>query len=162
DQDAQVVAIASEATRELDPHALLDIEQDLLIAGLVTDQQQPQTVVLHHLERLARHVGLGVAGPGDPELAELAGQSFDARYVIGQRVIVEEDLPHLWEGLLGPFHLGNDILDRAHTIAMPADRLRPQAEGAARLAATARIERDVRVLEIAAEIILDLEIAFVD
>ncbi len=44
---------------------------------------------------------------------------------------------------------------------MPADRLRPQAEGAARFAAATRVERDIRVLEIATEIILDVEIALV-
>src|SRR5262249_56857222 len=45
---------------------------------------------------------------------------------------------------------------------MAADRLRPQAEGAARFASATRVERDVGMLQIAAEIILDDEIALVD
>ncbi len=45
---------------------------------------------------------------------------------------------------------------------MSADRLRPEAERAARFAAAARIERNVRVLEIAAEVFVDVEVALVD
>ena len=45
---------------------------------------------------------------------------------------------------------------------MTADRLRPQAEAAVRLAATAGVERNVGVLEIADEVFFDLEIALVD
>src|ERR1700674_5275035 len=44
---------------------------------------------------------------------------------------------------------------------MASDCLRPKAEGAARFAAAARIEGDVRVLEVAAEIVLDDKVAFV-
>src|SRR5438105_14138928 len=45
---------------------------------------------------------------------------------------------------------------------MPAHRLRPQAEGAARFATASRVEGDVGMQQIAAEIILDGEIALVD
>ena len=54
------------------------------------------------------------------------------------------------------------MADAAGAIVMTPDRLRPQAEGAARLAPAAGIERYVGVPQIAAEIILDDEIAFVD
>ena len=49
-----------------------------------------------------------------------------------------------------------------HAIAMAADGLRPEAEGAARFAAAPRVEGDVGVLQIAAEIILDDEVALID
>ena len=45
---------------------------------------------------------------------------------------------------------------------MAADRLGPEAEGTARFAAAPRVERHVGVLEIADEIVLDLEVALVD
>ena len=64
--------------------------------------------------------------------------------------------------LLGPFQLVDDVADAAHAVAVAADGLRPQAERAARFAAAAGVERNVRVLEIAAEIILDHEVALVD
>ena len=80
DDDAELVAVLGEAARHVDPHALLDVVQDLLIAGLVADQQQAQAIVLHHLQRLARHIGLGVARPGDAELAQLPRERLDARH----------------------------------------------------------------------------------
>ena len=54
------------------------------------------------------------------------------------------------------------MADAAHAVGVAADGLRPQAEGAARFAAAAGVERDVRVQQITAEIILDGEIALVD
>ena len=46
---------------DLDPHALLDVVQNLLVAGFIADQQQAQAAVAQDFQRLARHVGLGVA-----------------------------------------------------------------------------------------------------
>src|SRR5262249_1760835 len=57
---------------------------------------------------------------------------------------------------------GHDMTDAARSVAMAADGLRPQAERAARFAAAAGIERNVGVLEIADEIILDSQVAFID
>ena len=97
DLDAQLVAVLGELAGDLDPHALLDVVQDLLVAALVADQQQPQPVVLQHLQRLARHVGLGVAGPGDAQLAEFPRDRLGARQVVGEGVVVEEEFLHLRE-----------------------------------------------------------------
>src|SRR5262245_1368374 len=162
DDDAKFVAIFGEAAGDVDSHALLDIVQDLLIAGLVSDKQQAQAIIFHHLQRLAWNVGLGVAGPGQPEFTDFLGQRLDARQVVGQRVIVEEEFLHLREGRLSPTQLLDNMAYAAYAIAMAADGLRPEAEGAARFAATARVERNVRVLEIADEIVLDDEVAFID
>src|SRR5207248_5961458 len=65
--DAEVVTVLGEAAGELDPHALLDVVQNLLIAGFVADEQQAQAVVPEHLERGPRNVWLGIARPGDPQ-----------------------------------------------------------------------------------------------
>ena len=51
------------------------------------------------------------------------------------------------------------MLDRRDAVVVAADGLRPQAEGAARFAAAARVPGHVGVLQIAAEIFLDLELA---
>ena len=45
---------------------------------------------------------------------------------------------------------------------MPADGLRPQAEGAARFAAAAGVERDIGVQQVADEIVFDAQVALVD
>ena len=138
DLDAELVAILGELLGHVDQHALLDVVQDLLVAGLVADDEQPQPLSRQHLQRLARHVGLGVAGPGDAELADLLRDGLGARQVVGEGVVVEEELLDLREGLLRPVHLVDDVADAARAIAVPADGLRPQAERAARFAAAAR------------------------
>src|SRR5215813_14121733 len=162
DDDAELVTVLGEAPGHVDAHALLDVVQDLLIAGLVTDQQQAQPIVLEHLQGGARHVGLCVAGPDDAELADLARERLDARQVVGQRVVVEEEFLDLREGGARPGQLLDHMPDAAHAVAVAADGLRPQAEGAARFAAAAGIERDVRMPQVAAEIILNDEVALVD
>jgi hypothetical protein len=54
------------------------------------------------------------------------------------------------------------MADAARTIAMTADRLRPQAERAARFAAAASIKRNIGMSEITDEIILNGQVALVD
>src|SRR5689334_22812803 len=120
DRDAELVAILGEALGHVDQHALLDVVQDLLVARLVADQQKPQAVVAHHLERLAPHIGLGVARPGDAELAQLLCDRLGARRVIGEGVVVEEELLHLRERLHGIADLVNHVADAAGAIAMTA------------------------------------------
>src|SRR5208283_4969975 len=101
--------------------------------------------------------GLGVAGPDDAELAHFLGYRFGARQIVGERVVVEEEFLHLGEGLLRPFHLFHHMPDRARAIAMSAHRLRPEAEGATRLAAAPGMQREIGMLEIAVEIAADLQ-----
>ena len=110
DGDAELVAVLGEAPRHVDAHALPDVVQDLLIAAFVADQQQPQAVVAHDLERLARHIGLGVARPGDAELAELARDRLGARAVVGEGVVVEEELLHLRKRGFAPSAISSTTL----------------------------------------------------
>ncbi len=162
DDDAELVAVAREAARDVDEHALLDVVQDLLVAALVADEQQSQAVALHDLERAARHVRLRVARPRDAELAELDGERLDARQVVGQRVVVEEDLLDLGHLALHVLHFLDDVRDRTRAVVVSADRLRPQAERASALAAAARVEAHVRMLQVAAEVASQVEVALVD
>ena len=162
DLDPELVAVAGEALRHLDAHALLDVVQDLLVAALIADQQQPQPVVLQHLQRLARHVRLGVARPRHAQLAQLARDRLRARQVVGEGVVVEEEFPHLREIAPRQRDLLRHMARRAHPVAMPAHRLRPQAERAARLAAAPGVERHVRMQQIADEVVLDAQVALVD
>ncbi len=61
DLDAQLAAVLGEAARNVRTQAFLDVQQDLVVAGLIAHQQQAQAVLLHDLERAVRHVGLGIA-----------------------------------------------------------------------------------------------------
>src|ERR1700733_11670500 len=156
DPDAELAAILGEPLGDIDSHALLDVVEDLLVAALIADQQKPAAVIMKHLEGGARPIGLGVAGPGYAELAELARDCLCARQVIGECVVVEEEFLDLRERRLRPLHFVDDVADRTRAVAMSTDGLRPKAEGAARLAASPGVKRQVGVLEVAAEIFGDI------
>ena len=125
DGDAELAAVAAEFLGDLDPHALLDVVQDLLVARFVADEEQPQAIVAHHLQRLARHVGLRVARPRDAELAERLRDGLGARQIVGERVVVEKELLHLRERLLRPRDFLDHMPDAARAITVTADGLRP-------------------------------------
>src|SRR5262249_60034674 len=82
--------------------------------------------------------------------------------VVGERVVVEEEFLDVREGGARPGQLLDHMPDAAYAVAVPADGLRPQAEGATRFAAAAGVERDVGMLQVAAEVVLDDEVALVD
>src|SRR5262245_27809462 len=160
--DPEGLRVLRELAGDVDPDALLHLVEDRLAARLVADQEEPEAVVPQHLERRARHVRLGVARPGDAEPAEPAGDRLGARQVVRERVIVEEVLLHLRKVAARSRDLGDDVLDRPRTVAMAANRLRPEAEGAARPTAPPGVERHVRVQEVADEVLLDHQVAVVD
>jgi len=110
-RDAEVAAVAREPPRDVQAEALLDIVQDPLVARLVADEQQPQAVVLQDLQRLVRHVRLGVARPRDAEPAEPPGDRLGTWQVVGERVVVEEVFLHLREVAARPRDLGDDVVD---------------------------------------------------
>ena len=68
----------------------------------------------------------------------------------------------LREEFLGAADFGDHILDRAGAVFMPADRLRPQAEGAMGFAAAASIHRDIRVHQVADEIVFHPQMLGID
>src|ERR1039457_2363976 len=51
DEDSNLMAIAGEAARAFEPDALLDVLENLCVAGFVSDHEQAQPAVLHDLER---------------------------------------------------------------------------------------------------------------
>ena len=156
------MAVAREAPRALDAHALLDVAQDLLVARLVADDEQPEPVVLQDAERVAIDVRARVGRPGDAELAEPARDLHGAPGVGGEGVVVEEQLLHLGEAPLQLRALLEDVPDAARAVAVAGRHLRPEAEGAARRAAAAGVERHVRVLAVRAVVLLVVEVARVD
>ena len=97
-----------------------------------------------------------------PELAQFLRDRLGARQVVGEGVVVEEEFPHLREIALRQRDLLGDVPRRAHAVAMSADGLRPQAEGAARFAAAAGVQRHVGVQQVADEVVLDPQVALVD
>src|SRR5262249_59053016 len=125
DRDPGLVAILGEAWGDVDAYAFLDVVQDLLIAGLIADEQEPQAVVAHHAQRVARHVRLGIARPSDAEPAEPARDRLRSAQIVGERIVVEEELLDVGESPLRPGDLLDDVADAARAIAVAANGLRP-------------------------------------
>ena len=151
-----------EAAHLVEGDALLDVLEDLLVAALVADQEQAQAAVLEQLDRVVVEVGAAVAAPGQAERGELLGDLAGARQVGGEGVVVEEELAHLREELLHVGHFVGDVLRGADAVFVPADGLRPEAEGALGRAAAAGVEAHVGMEQVADEILLDLQVALID
>ena len=136
--------------------------ENLLVAALVADQEQPQPGVLEGLDGVVVEVGAAVAAPGQAERRELLGDLAGARQVGGEGVVVEEELLDLREELLHVGHFVGDILRRADAVFVAADGLRPEAEGALGGASAAGVEAHVGMEQVADEILLDLQVALID
>ena len=117
---------------------------------------------MHDLERCTRHIGFGIARPGDAHFAEQFGDRFGARQIVGKGVVVEEEFLHLRKVFLCQRDFLGDIFGAAHAVTVAAHGLRPQAEGAVRFAAAAGVHRHVGVFQVADEIIFDLEVTLID
>ena len=143
-------------------HAFFDARENVVVAAFVTDQEQAQAVVLEGFYRVVIEVRAAVAGPVDAERAELGGDFAGARQIRGEGIVIEEKFLHLREEFLHVGHFVGDILRRADAVFVSADGLRPEAEGALRRAAAPRVHADVRMQQVADEILFDLEVALVN
>ena len=162
DPDAERLGVPGELPRDVQADPLLHVVEDALVAGFVADEQKAKAVVFQDTERLVRDVRLGVARPCDAEPTEPARDRRGAGQVVGEGVVIEKDLARLWEIALGERDLAHDVLDRARPVPVSADGLGPQAEGALRPAAAPRVERHVRVEEVADDVVLDRQVPPVD
>ena len=90
---AGLVAGLGEAAHLVEGDAFLDVPENLLVAALVADQEQPQAGILERLDGVVVQVGAAVAAPGQAERRELLGDLAGARQVGGEGVVVEEELP---------------------------------------------------------------------
>ena len=113
DDEAEVVAVLDEVARALDGGALLDVLEDLRVAGLVADDQQAAAGFLHGLERVAVGGDARGAGPGEAQRLELRAELDGARLLDVEGVVVEEELLDVREVLLGPLHLGGHVVGGA-------------------------------------------------
>ena len=91
DRQPQLVAILGEALRHVDGGALLDVLENLLVAGLIADDQQPAAGFLHRLQRFVIGGDARGAGPGEVQLLQLRAQLDRARFAVVEGVVVEEN-----------------------------------------------------------------------
>ena len=156
------VAGLGEAPHLVQGDALLDVLENLFVAALVADQEEPQPGILERFDGVVVQVGAAVATPGDAERGEFLGDLAGAREVGGEGVVIEEELPHLGEELLHVGHFVGDVLRGADAVFMPADGLGPETEGALGGAPAARVEAHIGMEQVADKILLDLQVALID
>src|SRR6185437_10491725 len=162
DNQAEVVAVLDELTRALDGGALLDVLEDLRVAGLEADDEQTAAGFLHGLEGVAVGGRARGAGPGDAERLEFGTELDGAVLLDVEGVIVEEEFLDVREVLLGPLKLGSDVVGGALAPGVTGEGLRPEAEGALRGAAAGGVERDVGVQKERDVVLRDVHVALVD
>jgi hypothetical protein len=107
---------------------------------------------------VTREVQLQVRPSGFSFLAQLDG----ADLLDVEGVVVEEELLHFGEVLLGPGQLGGHVVGGALAPGVSAERLRPQAEGALRRAAARGVERDVGMQQEGHVVARHVHVALVD
>ena len=102
DDEAEVVAVLDEVACALDGGALLDVLEDLRVAGLEADDEQAAAGFLHGLEGVAVGGDARGAGPGDAEGLELCAELDGAGLLDVEGVVVEEELLDVGEVFFGP------------------------------------------------------------
>ena len=147
--------------RFLQLNALLDAIENFLVAAFVADQKQTQAGVLEKSDGVVIQIGPAVAGPGQAERRQFFGDFAGAREIGREGVVIEEKFLHLREQFFGVGHFGGDVFGRANAVFVPADGLGPEAESALRRAAAPGVKTQIRMQQIADEILLDLQIALV-
>jgi len=158
DDEAEFVAVAGKVASTLDGGTLLDVLEDLRVAGLVADDEQAAASVLHGLEGVVVGGDARRAGPGEAEGLQLLAQLDGACLLDVEGVVVEEKLLDVGKELLGVGHLGCHIVGRALAPCMAGESLGPEAEGALRRAATGAVERDVGVQKERNVVLGDVEV----
>ena len=99
---AELVAILGELAGALDGGALLDVLQNLRIAGFVADDQQAASGFLHRLQRFEVGGDARGAGPGQAQRLQLGAEFDGARLLDVEGVVVEEKFLHVGPVSLWP------------------------------------------------------------
>src|SRR5262249_24789796 len=128
DHEPRALRVPGELDVLLDPDALLHVVQDALQERLVSDHEVTSTSIFHDSQRLVVEIAACVAAPRNPQRLEAASDLTRALLLEAERVVVEEELLHGAEVALRPRHLGDNVVDRARAVPVPARRLRPEAE----------------------------------
>ncbi len=162
DLDADLAAIFHEVTGHLDRGALLDVLQDLRVAGFEADDKETRTAVRHGLQFFILAVAARGAGPLEFQGLEFLAQFDGAILADVEGVVVEENLFHLREVAEGLFDFLHDVVHRTRAPGMSGNRLRPHAEGTEGRTAAGSVEGNERVQEKRDIVAFDLQIAVVN
>src|SRR5580692_2456608 len=141
----EVAAILRECPGTLNRCALLNVLQDLRIAGFEADDKQTASSFAHGLQCVVVGGDARGAAPRNAEWLQFFAKLDGAHLLNVESIVVEEKFLDLREVLLRPFHLRRNIVTRSLAPRVTAQGLRPQTECALRRAAARGVKRDVRV-----------------
>jgi hypothetical protein len=162
DDEAEVVAVLDEVAGALDGGALLDVLEDLRVAGLEADDEQAAAGSFMALSVSRSVVTREVQDQVRPSGFSFSQSSMVRALLDVEGVVVEEEFLDVGEELLGVRHLGGDVVGGALAPGVAGERLRPEAEGALRRAAAGAVERDVRMQQERDVVARDVHVAGVD
>src|SRR5216684_4289082 len=160
--NANLAAVLHERARHLHRGALLDILQNLRIAGLEAHDKEPCARIRHAPQRFIITMHARRGRPAEFQRLELAAQIQYAVLANIKSIVVEENFLHLRKIFDRLFYFARHVLRRARAPRMPRNGLRPHAEGAQRRATASRIERHERMQQKWHVIVLDLQVALVN
>src|SRR6267142_876102 len=160
--DANLLAVLHELARHINSRALLDVLQDLRIAGFKANDKEPRATIRHRFQLFVLAMATRGAGPLKLQWLEFLTQFNRTVLANIERVIVEEYLFHLREVFQRLLHFANDVVHRTRAPRMAGNRLRPHTERAHRRATARRIERYERVQQERHVVALDLQVTLVN
>jgi len=162
DDEAEVVAVLDEVACTFDGGALLDVLEDLRIAGFEADDEQAAAGVLHGFEGVAAGRYARCARPGDAERLQFFAELDGAVLLDVEGVVIKEELLDMRKVFLCPLHFGRNVVRRTLAPRVAGESLGPEAEGALRRAAARGVERDVRMQQERHVVASDVHVALVD
>ena len=142
--DADFFAILHEGAAHLDRRALLDVLQNLRVAGFEADNQQTRAAIGHGFQSFVIAVHASGAGPLESHGFEFLAQRDDAILADVEGVVIEEKFLGLRKHFVRLLEFAGHIFHGTHAPGVAGKRLRPEAEGAERRTAARGVKRNVR------------------
>ena len=160
--NAHLLAVLHEVAAHLERLALLDVFQDLRVAGFKSHDQQAAAGIGHGFQRFVVAVDARRAGPLEADRLEFLAERQNAIFANVERVVVEEKFLGLRKHLVRLLEFARHVFHRPRAPGMAGKRLRPQAEGAKRRTSARRVEGNERMQQERHVVILDRQIVLVD
>src|SRR5437868_8564841 len=142
--ESQLVAVLGKLPGALNGCTLLDVLQNLLIARLVSHDEQPAARLLHRFQSLEIGGDPRSARPRQSQRLQLGAQFDRARFLDIESIVVKEKFFDVRPQVFRLRHLARYVVARALPPRMSTQSLRPQAEGALRRASSRGVKRYIR------------------
>ena len=160
--DANFTAVLHEGAGHFNGRALLDVLQNLRIAGFEAHDEETGTAIGHGLQGFVIAVNPRGARPLELQWLEFWPKLDSSVLANVEGVVVEENFLHLRESFEGVLHFVNDVVDGTGAPCVAGDGLRPHTEGALSRTPARAIEGDKGIQKERYVVTFNLEITFVN